>query len=189
MPLPERLKHSREEAMRVTTEDVACFQGAEASLDSKFGTEDWLLRGLYLDYRAITRRNLKRQEVEDELARAIKRCSAVQKVWTRTELEAATDREDPYFELYKNNYHPERSPDLFVQRKPFHLIRQRDGTTHGTPYPYDTHMPLVVVFPGISPALVSQRVHTVDLAPTLASLLGVQTPEDLDGIDRTYLFK
>jgi arylsulfatase A-like enzyme len=89
--------------------------------------------------------------------------------------------------MYKHSFHPERSPDLFVQRKPFHLARLRDGTGHGTPYPYDSHVLLLVVFPGISPALVSERVYTVDLAPTLASLLGIRPPDQLDGVDRTDL--
>jgi len=94
---------------------------------------------------------------------------------------------DPYFEMYKHNFHPERSPDLFIQLKKFHLSRLRDGTTHGSPYSYDSHVPLVVVFPGIIPGTVSERVYTVDLAPTVASLLGIPVPDELDGTDRSDL--
>jgi predicted AlkP superfamily pyrophosphatase or phosphodiesterase len=187
LPLPEYLKLKGKEGKRFSTEDITCYQQAEAELDSRFGSEDWLLRGLYLNYEAIGRRNLKRQEVETALANTLGRCSAVEKVWTRTELESTTESTDPYFEMYKHNFHPERSPDLFVQVKQFHLSRLRDGTTHGSPYPYDSHVPLVVVFPGIIPGSISERVYTVDLAPTVASLLGIPVPGELDGADRSGL--
>lgn len=187
LPLPEYLKLMGKEGQRFSTEDVTCFQAAEGKLDSKFGIEDWILRDRYLNYEAIGRRNLKRQEVEEELARTLGRCSAVEKVWTRTELESTTESAEPYFEMYKHNFHPERSPDLFVQLKPFHLARLRDGTTHGSPYSYDSHVPLVVVFPGVIPGSISERVYTVDLAPTVASLLGIPVPGELDGVDRSDL--
>jgi arylsulfatase A-like enzyme len=82
-----------------------------------------------------------------------------------------------------------RSADLFVQLEKYHISRLFDGTTHGSPYDYDTHVPMVLVVPGIASQQITQRVHTVDLAPTLAALLGIPTPDDVDGIDRTELIE
>jgi arylsulfatase A-like enzyme len=50
------------------------------------------------------------------------------------------------------------------------------GTTHGTPYDYDNHVPLLVFGPGIKPGTYSRTVAINDVAPTLANILGVETP-------------
>jgi predicted AlkP superfamily pyrophosphatase or phosphodiesterase len=185
MPLPEYLRSRQQEARRFTTEDVVCFQGIEKKLDERLGAEDWLLEDLYLDYEALGRKNLRRQEVEDELARLIGECPPVEKVWTRTQLESESTSQDPYLLKHRHSFHPDRSPDLFIQLKPFHLGRLRGGTTHGSAHSYDTHVPLIVVYPGLTPKVLDERVNTVDLAPTLAALLKIDTPKNLDGIDRS----
>jgi arylsulfatase A-like enzyme len=55
-------------------------------------------------------------------------------------------------------------------------MREAKGTTHGTPYSYDTHIPLVLLGPGIRPGRYDRAVALNDLAPTLATLLSVETP-------------
>ena len=68
----------------------------------------------------------------------------------------------------------------------FFLEQMGMGTTHGSPHHYDSNVPFVVVAPGASPAVVDTRVNTVDMAPTLATLLGIPMP-DVDGVERTSL--
>ena len=55
------------------------------------------------------------------------------------------------------------------------------GTSHGTTYWYDRHVPMIFMGAGIGAGRDSTRAATVDLAPTLARLLRVQAPGDLDG--------
>ena len=47
--------------------------------------------------------------------------------------------------------------------------------------PYDRHVPFVLMGSGIEPGRIDLRVATVDMAPTLAHLVGVPFPDDLDG--------
>jgi hypothetical protein len=54
--------------------------------------------------------------------------------------------------------------------------------SHGSPRDYDSHVPLIFAGAGITPGKRSQFVRTVDLAPTLAQLLGVKPSERLDGV-------
>jgi hypothetical protein len=61
-----------------------------------------------------------------------------------------------------------------------YLIRER-GSTHGTPYWYDRHVPMIFLGPGIPAGRDATRVGTVDFAPTLARLSGISAPKDLDG--------
>jgi arylsulfatase A-like enzyme len=55
------------------------------------------------------------------------------------------------------------------------------GTSHGSPYPYDTHVALAFLGAGIPAGTHDEHVHTVDLAPTLADLMGLPAPKGVDG--------
>ncbi len=54
--------------------------------------------------------------------------------------------------------------------------------SHGSPRAYDSHVPLIFAGFGTTPGKRSQFVRTVDLAPTLARLLGVKPLEPIDGV-------
>jgi arylsulfatase A-like enzyme len=55
--------------------------------------------------------------------------------------------------------------------------------SHGSPYDYDSHVPLIFYGAGVRPGRHAEFVRTVDLAPTLAAMLGVQPTERVDGRD------
>jgi hypothetical protein len=61
------------------------------------------------------------------------------------------------------------------------LLEDQRGSGHGTPYWYDRHVPIVFLGPGIPPGREDARASTLDFAPTLARLLGIPYPADLDG--------
>ncbi len=91
--------------------------------------------------------------------------------------------DDPFRHQYLRSFHPNRAPDIIIRYKEHYLYRMdRGGTTHETPYRYDTHVPLVLWGPGIPADRYDRRVRTVDIAPTVAALLGVEAPDDLDGV-------
>ncbi len=79
-----------------------------------------------------------------------------------------------------NNFHPKRSGDVFIVFEPNWFINDFDGltvaSTHGSPWNYDTHVPIVFAGAGLKPMIVDRRVHTVDIAPTLSLLLGIKAP-------------
>ena len=62
------------------------------------------------------------------------------------------------------------------------------GTTHGTLYPYDQHVPLVFFGHGVKPGRYRQRATPADLAPTLAFTIGLPMP-GADGVARTVAFR
>jgi predicted AlkP superfamily pyrophosphatase or phosphodiesterase len=75
---------------------------------------------------------------------------------------------------------PGRGGDLVVLTKPNWFFDRRDksgawgeGTTHGSPYPYDQDVPIILMGPGIRAGKYSDAVTPADLAPTLAKLTGI----------------
>jgi arylsulfatase A-like enzyme len=56
------------------------------------------------------------------------------------------------------------------------------GADHGTPWPMDAGIPIVFWGGGIHPRTVTRPVRSVDIAPTLARLLGIRPTEALDGV-------
>ena len=80
----------------------------------------------------------------------------------------------------RNNFHHKRSGDIYLVFDPNVFINDFDGlivaSTHGSPWRYDTHVPIVFAGPGIEPRRVSRAVTPYDIAATLAARLGTQPP-------------
>ncbi|UUV07046.1 alkaline phosphatase family protein [Ruegeria sp. YS9] len=84
-----------------------------------------------------------------------------------------------------NNYNPDRSGDIYLVTSPGWFINDFDGlsvtVTHGSPWRYDTHVPIAFAGFGLAPQRVSRRVHTVDLALTLAAIADTRPPDGAAG--------
>ena len=76
-----------------------------------------------------------------------------------------------------------RSGDIYVAQKPYWFLFDKGpvAVMHGSPWRYDTHVPVVFAGPGIPARRVHRRVRTVDVAPTLAAILGMSPPSSAAG--------
>jgi predicted AlkP superfamily pyrophosphatase or phosphodiesterase len=84
-----------------------------------------------------------------------------------------------------NNYHPDRSGDIYLVFNPGWFINDMDGLSvtvvHGSPWRYDTFVPIIFAGCGLEPQTVSRRVHTVDIAITLTTMVGAKPPSGASG--------
>jgi arylsulfatase A-like enzyme len=55
------------------------------------------------------------------------------------------------------------------------------GATHSSPYAYDRHVPILFMGPGIKAGRYDETIAPNDIAPTLATLLDIQTPSGSSG--------
>lgn len=78
--------------------------------------------------------------------------------------------------LLENGYHAKRSGDMQVIFKSAILEEFPKGTTHGTGYNYDSHIPLVFYGWGINQKRIIAPTYMTDIAPTIATLLHIQEP-------------
>jgi predicted AlkP superfamily pyrophosphatase or phosphodiesterase len=186
VPLPEYQQRHGLPGRRVDAEILLCVHQAGARLRVRLGAERWLTPDGSIAAEALAASGRERREVEEAARRELEACPAVERVWTRSQLESSSGL-DSMGLLFAHSFHSERSPDLSVQFEEFFEPRRIDGTTHGSPYPYDTHVPWLLRLPGGRRGEVGQRVETVDVAPTLAALVGLTPPGGLDGEDRTGL--
>jgi predicted AlkP superfamily pyrophosphatase or phosphodiesterase len=83
------------------------------------------------------------------------------------------------------NFNEDRSGDIYVVFEPQWFVAEFDGksvaASHGSPWAYDTHVPVIWMGPGIEPGRIARRVETVDVAPTIAAYLGVKYPSGARG--------
>ncbi len=102
------------------------------------------------------------------------------RVYTREEIISGAVSRDVISDRVTRAYHRHRSGDLHVVLEP-HWTTAAVGTSHGTPYGYDAHIPLILMGPGIAPGTYRDRVALNDLAPTLAAVLGLEPPSGSQG--------
>ena len=90
---------------------------------------------------------------------------------------------DGYYQsLIKNNSHPDLIGDLVVFLNPMYTARYNSmGSSHGTPAFYDTHVPIIFYGAGIKTGYSNDIINVKDIAPTIASIIGIGAPVSTTG--------
>ncbi len=135
---------------------------------------------LYLDTAVIEARGLDRAAVERAVADELERLPGIAHAIPSSALRTGAVPRGKIQDAVLANFHPDRSGDVYIVFEPHWFIADFDGlhvsSAHGSPWTYDTHVPIVVAGPGIAPGRVARRVETVDVAPTIAAYLGTKPP-------------
>jgi predicted AlkP superfamily pyrophosphatase or phosphodiesterase len=182
-PVPGAAREAKLPAGAFDEEAVAA--AAERALQAAYGPGKWVTAlveaNLYLDLAALDAHQVQHAAAEDVAAAAVSRLPGIYAAYGRTRiLEGRLPRTD-VGDRIERSFHPKVSGDVVLVSEPFWVPGKLSGTTHGTPYAYDTHVPLLLAGPGIRPGRYAARVSTLDLAPTLADLLGVLPPAGSEG--------
>ena len=101
------------------------------------------------------------------------------RAYTREQLAAGVTA-DRIGQAMTNGYFPRRSGDVFVLLDPYWMFSS-SGTTHGSPFNYDTHVPVIFMGAGIKPGRYNANISVTDIAPTLSTLLGIEMPAGAEG--------
>jgi hypothetical protein len=134
----------------------------------------------YLNLDLIRQKGLDAAEVRRMAAQAAAAVPHVLQVYTRDQLQHGEVPNDGISDKVIRSFNPERSGDLEIVLEPY-WIRSAEGATPGTPYNYDTHIPLILMGPWIRQGYYSENVGLTDLAPTLAMILGIEVPSGSAG--------
>jgi hypothetical protein len=124
--------------------------------------------------------------VEESVRSAVATLPFVADAYTFEQVEHA-EPADSFQVLFAHSHSRERAVSLwerygvYLRFQPNVLQWGSDPATHGSPYYYDRHVPIVFLGGAVRPGMSPERAATVDVAPTLAWLAGIPAPEDLDG--------
>jgi predicted AlkP superfamily pyrophosphatase or phosphodiesterase len=156
-----------------------------AQLSAKFGNGDWFSFDadgfLYLNYATVAKNNADRAAVRRFAADVARGLPHIARVFTRDGLLRAGAAADWPARAVQLGFYGPRSADLVLLPEPYYLFGAAPGTTHQTPYSYDNHVPLIFYGPGIRHGVRYEAVTINDVAPTLAAILGVETPSGASG--------
>ena len=150
-------------------------------------------RQVYLD-RDLIRSKLSASvaDVQREAADFLLTLPGVADAVTATELSGAEFTTGPRA-LVENGFNRKRSGDVAVIMEPVWIEYKarygKRGTTHGAPYTYDTHVPLIFYGWKIRRGSSMRPVSVTDAAPTVSALLGVPFPNGATGNPLVELFR
>ena len=181
-PLPEQMAQWKMPGGRFQRADLE--KAVAGALEKAYGPGPWLEgragSAIYLNRALIAERGLDPAAVERVTAAGAEGVAPVWRAYTRSQLLEGRVPPDPWSRRVLLSFHRERSGDVDILLEPYWMSGAA-GTTHGTPFSFDTHIPLVLMGPGIRPGRQDRAVLLNDLAPTLATLLGVETPSGSSG--------
>ena len=153
-------------------------------LEYRYGTTDVLEYHtddqIFLDHKVIANLDLNLKEVQHVIANEILSYEGIERVYTAHQLNNS-NYEGGIAELVKNGYSQKSSGDVFYILKSGHADYASKGSSHGTPYAYDTHVPLIFFGKGIKPGSTVKRTEIPDIAPTISALLGIAFPSGMSG--------
>ncbi|HEV2469893.1 MAG TPA: alkaline phosphatase family protein [Candidatus Sulfotelmatobacter sp.] len=128
----------------------------------------------WLDDDAFSAVHVKEREAENAVGEAMKE-AGMRGFYTKSQLAEGEVPNTPLGHQFLNSYSPEGSwyvmgiPDIYS-------VGSAHGTDHASPYNYDTHVPLAFYGLAFQPGMYRMKAQPVDLAATLASLLGINAP-------------
>lgn len=156
----------------------------EAFLLPKYGDSivlEEMNNQIYLNYATLEKRKLNKAEIEQAIADYALTLDGINFTLTATQLKTQSYTEGIFHKI-QNGFLPKLSGDVFLVFAPGWLDYGVTGTSHGSPYAYDTHVPLLWYGFGVPKGeILTENVEITDIAPTLSMMLNVPLPNGCTG--------
>jgi predicted AlkP superfamily pyrophosphatase or phosphodiesterase len=179
-------KHSEESRMPGGYLHARLEEAVQSALNRRFGDATWLIPGagettLYFDHQAIEKMKISEEQVYAAAKEAILSIPQLHaaRAYTRTQLDNGIEG-DFIARAAMNGYYPRRSGDISLIFEPGYM-GGTSGATHSSVYAYDRHVPVLFMGPGIKAGRYDETIAPNDIAPTLATMLDIQTPDGSSG--------
>jgi hypothetical protein len=151
----------------------------QAALVKQFGEGEWVKGSwdlsLYLNQELIESKKLDRAVVNRAAADAAMKVAHIFRAYTREQLMNGAVPGDEVSRRVMNGFNARRSPDVSFIPEPYWTITNAVAT-HGSPFGYDAHVPVIFMGSGIRPGRYNEAVAVNDIAPTLSTILEVEIP-------------
>ncbi|TRZ64141.1 alkaline phosphatase family protein [bacterium] len=180
---PEYLKSQNIDAgtffPRIITDSVNMY------IEKKYGKSNlasyFINQQLYLNHKLVKESGIDIKDLSKDVAAFIHRSiPGVMNTFNSYDIMSGIDA-DEFTNLFRNGYLESRSGDVFVNFRKYWIETRIRGAEHGSPYEYDTHVPLIWFGWNIPKGETSERINMTDIAPTIAALLKIAPPEECIG--------
>jgi hypothetical protein len=164
---------------------------AIAALKKQFGIGEELIEAyfhpyIYLNHDLIHKKGLDQAAVEQAVAAELLKFNGVAYAVSSSALRTDSLPDNLMMRSILRNFHPKRSGDIYLVFEPNVFINDFDGlivaSTHGSPWRYDTFVPVIFTGAGLPAKKVSRSITPYDIAPTLAAYLNVKPPSGAIGM-------
>jgi len=164
------------------------------TLKARYGIAGELISGfnhpyVYLNREVLQKHQLDADEVSRAIAQELMKFNGVAYAVPSIDL---VEGKMPNTRLYRQilrNFNPKRSGDIYLVLEPHWIVNDFDGltvaSTHGSPWRYDTFVPVIFAGNGLAAQRVFREVQTVDIALTLSNYLKIKAPSGATGAPLT----
>lgn len=135
---------------------------------------------IFLNHAKLKELNLNLSEVQNAIVHEIIKYKSIDKAYSSSVF-LTTSFITGIEELLQNGFNQKRSGDIVYVDNPATISYGRTGSTHGSGFNYDTHIPLLFYGKGIKKGSTYQKTKIVDIAPTISALLGISFPNGNTG--------
>ena len=140
---------------------------------------------LYLSKEVINNKKINQQALEAAVVRELLAFPGISLAVSSTALQQGNLPDTALYHSVVNNFYAKRSGNIYIVFEPNWFINDFDGlivaSTHGSPWKYDTYVPIVFAGAGLDAEMVTRKVYTVDVAPSLSAYVGTKSPSGAVG--------
>ena len=160
------------------------FDSLQTYLNTSYGEGDWIEQyrnqQVYLNRNLISDQDISLENMQHNVARFLQRFPGVASTNTAHNFEREAYSEGLQA-MYQRGHYPERSGDVYIQLAPGWLDTSSPvGSSHGSPYSYDTHVPLIFYGWNIPQGSSSEKTVIPQIAPTISNMLQIEFPNGSD---------
>lgn len=159
--------------------------GLNTYLDFKLGKKPWVENvsndQVFLNHLLIQNAEVALAEVTEAIVYFSLQFEGIAAAVSSEELRSAYYGYNSSMHLIQRGYNQRRSGDVHLLLDPAWMTYFRQGTTHGTSYNYDTHVPIVFYGGPINKGLSYKPVNVIDIAPTISAMLHIPAPNGSNG--------
>ena len=188
--IPNRLKEQKIPAGYVNEEQLMI--KLQEYLKEEYGEGKWLNNlsnnQVFINEDFVYEKDINLEDMENNIARFLLDIDGVANALTSGDLLSGSFA-NFQLDLVKNGYHQKRSGNIALVLESGWIGYRETGTTHGSPYNYDTHVPLLWFGKNIRKGSSVDYIAITDIAPTIAMFLDIQFPSGCSGRPIKILFK
>lgn len=135
---------------------------------------------IFLDHKVVKNLDMDPVQVQNSIVQELMQYDGIYKVYTANQM-WQNNYTKGISNIMQNGYNQKRSGDVLIVYDPATISYSKTGSTHGSPWIYDTHSPLLFYGKGVKKGSTVSRTEIPDIAPTISSLLGIAFPSGTTG--------